>query len=52
MANTFTQKIYNQYIFDLNAENFDKADKLLVNCHILSATFKALSSWKGVEISR
>lgn len=50
MANTFTHKIYNQYITELDAKNFDKADKLLANCHILSATFKALSSWKALKV--
>ena len=51
LANSFTHKIYTQYIKELNDKNFEQADKLLVNCHILSATFKALSSWKGLQIS-
>lgn len=52
MANIFTHKIYLRYISELNSSNFEQADKLLVNCHILSATFKAMSSWKGLQVCR
>ncbi len=51
MANMFSQKLFTIFSTELKNKNFEKADKVLVKCHIISATFKALTSWKALRIS-
>ena len=45
-------KIFEKFKSELKNKNFSEADKYLATCHIISSTFKALSSWKAVKISR
>lgn len=51
VANRFPQKLFHAFSAEISAKNFEKADKVLVKCHIVSATFKALASWKALKIS-
>lgn len=51
VANRFSQQLFQAFSTEINAKNFEKADKILVKSHIVSATFKALSSWKALKIS-
>lgn len=51
LANRYSQKLFQAFSAELNAKNFEKADKALVKSHIISATFKALASWKALKIS-
>jgi len=44
MANLHVKNIFTQLMENIKQSNFEKADLLLVNCHIISSTFKALSS--------
>jgi acyl-CoA oxidase len=44
LANKHPHIIFNQLLKEIEAKNYSKADKLLVTCHIISSTFKALSS--------
>ena len=51
-ANINVSKIFNAYLKALEDKDFDKADILLISCHIVSSTFKALSSWKAEQTER
>lgn len=44
LANKHPHAIFNQLLKEIADKNYAKADKLLVSCHIISSTFKALSS--------
>jgi hypothetical protein len=44
IANKNTHNIFNSFLKEISNKNFSAADKHLINCHIISSTFKALSS--------
>ena len=44
IANRNTHNIFNELLKQIANKNYAKADKHLINCHIISSTFKALSS--------
>lgn len=50
MANKHPHAIFNQLLKEIADKNYNKADKLLVTCHIISSTFKALSSRAAVDL--
>lgn len=52
LSNSFISRIFKNYLTALEKKDFNKADKLLISCHIVSSTFKALSSWKCEETIR
>jgi hypothetical protein len=47
LSNSYISRIFKNYLAALEKKDFNKADKLLISCHIVSSTFKALSSWKS-----
>lgn len=47
LSNIYVINIFKRFKASLQAKDFSKADKLLISCHIISSTFKALSSWKS-----
>jgi hypothetical protein len=51
IANKHPHAMFDQLLKEIAAKNYAKADKLLVSCHIISATFKALSSRLAVDIT-
>ncbi len=52
LSNSYISRIFKNYLSALEKKDFNKADKLLISCHIISSTFKALSSWKSEETLR
>lgn len=52
LSNLNVQNMYNTLQAEIKAKNYKVADKILVQCHIISSTFKALTSWKALSISR
>lgn len=52
LANVYVGGIFNRFLAALEKKDYNQADKLLVSCHIISSTFKALSSWKAEETLR
>lgn len=49
IANKNTHNIFNSFLKEISNKNFSAADKHLINCHIISSTFKALSSRLGIN---
>jgi hypothetical protein len=47
LSNLYVTKIFDSFLASLKVKDYSKADKLLISCHIISSTFKALSSWKS-----
>ena len=47
LSNVYAVKIFNNFLSSLEKKDFNKANNYLVQCHIISSTFKALSSWKS-----
>jgi hypothetical protein len=51
-SNNYASSLFNNYLSALKKEDFKKADKLLVSCHLTSSLFKALSSWYSNKFCR
>ena len=49
-ANEYTKGIFHKFMKEIGNGNFKAADKHLARCHILSSTFKAVSSWKTIKV--
>lgn len=45
-SNIFIVQIFKKFKSSLQQKEYNNADKYLIQCHIISSTFKALSSWK------
>lgn len=50
IANKHPHGLFDDLLNQIAAKNYAKADKLLVSCHIISSTFKALSSRLCVDL--
>ena len=44
IANKNPKNIFFKFLDEIAKKNYEKADKHLINCHIISSTFKAVSS--------
>lgn len=51
IANKHPHALFDQLLEEIANKNYAKADKLLVSCHIISSTFKALSSRLTVDLT-